>query len=143
MSRLTRNEAHLMVAAIRVLDHREQRPPTPLEIADLLERSESAVRLDLNTLADLGIVLLVESAYENHAEVKNYLLVEELDLEAGPQISDDLAAFDREKEEEAERMANLFESGEHEKIRRDRHDRMDQELNDFKNKKPINPFGED
>jgi len=143
MSRLTRNEAHLMVAAIRVLDHREQRPPTPLEIADLLERSESAVRLDLNTLADLGIVLLVESAYENHAEVKNYLLVEELDLEAGPQISDDLAAFDREKEEEAERMANLFESGEHEKIRQDRHDRMDQELDDFKNRKPINPFGED
>jgi len=132
-----------MVAAIRVLDHREQRPPTPLEIADLLERSESAVRLDLNTLADLGIVLLVESAYENHAEVKNYLLVEELDLEAGPQISDDLAAFDREKEEEAERMANLFESGEHEKIRQDRHDRMDQELDDFKNRKPINPFGED
>ncbi len=143
MSRLTRNEAHLMVAAIRVLDHREQRPPTPLEIADLLERSESAVRLDLNTLADLRIVLLVESAYEIHAEVKNYLLVEELDLEAGPQISDDLAAFDREKEEEAERMANLFESGEHEKIRQDRHDRMDQELDDFKNRKPINPFGED
>ena len=143
MSRLTRNEAHLMVAAIRVLDHQEQRPPTPLEIADLLERSESAVRLDLNTLADLGIVLLVESAYEYHVEVKNYLLVEELDLEAGPQISDDLAAFDREKEEEAERMANLFESGEHDKIRRDKHDRMDQELNDFKKKKPINPFGED
>jgi len=143
MSLLTRNEAHLIVSAIRVLDHKMERPPTPLEIANLLGNAESAVRLQLNTLADLGIILMVESAYENHAEVKNYSLIEDLDIDEGPQISDDLAAFDREKEAEAERMANLFSSGEHEKIRGDRHDRMDQELKDFKKNKPINPFGDD
>ncbi len=143
MISLTRNEAHLVVAAIRVLDHREERPPSPLEIADLLGRSESAVRLQLNALAELGIVVMVESAYKTHAEVKNHLLMEDLDQEEGPQISDDLAAFDREKEEEAERMANLFASGEHEKNRQERHDRMDQELEDFKKRKPPNPFGED
>ncbi len=143
MNRLTRNEAHLVVAAIRVLDHQLDRPPTPLEIADLLSRSESAVRLQLIALADLNIVLMVESAYETHAEVKKHLLMEELDEDSGPEISEDLAAFDREKEAEAERMAKLFESGEHEKKRQDQHARMDQELADFKNRKPINPFGED
>ena len=143
MSQLTRNEAHLIVAAIRVLDHKIERPPTPLEIADLLGHSESAVRLQLNILAELGIILNVESAYENHAEVKNFKLIEELDKDEGAQISDDLAAFDREKEAEAERMANLFASGEHDKIKGDRHDRMNQELKDFQNRKPINPFGDD
>jgi len=120
-----------------------ERPPTPSEIADLLGQAESSVRLQLNFLADLSIVLMVESAYENHAEVKNFKLIEDLDQDEGPQISDDLAAFDREKEAEAERMANLFASGEHDKIKGDLHDRMDRELEDFENRKPINPFGDD
>ena len=139
----TRSEAHLIVAAIRVLENRKQRLPMPGEIADLLELSESAVRLQLNQLAELGIAGMVESAFETHVEIKNHLLIEELSSESGPAIEDDLAAFDKKKEEEALRMANLFDSGDHEKQRQDRLQQMDQDLKDFKGKKPANPFGED
>jgi DNA-binding transcriptional ArsR family regulator len=143
MSHLKKREAHLLVAAIRVLENRDQRPPTPGEISDLLNLSESTIRLHLNSLSDLGIVSLVQSAFELHAEIKDYLLLEDLSDEAGPEISEDLAAFDRKKEEEAKRMANLFDSGEHEEQRQDRLHKMDRELKEFKGRKPANPFGED
>ncbi|MCP4291799.1 MAG: hypothetical protein GY780_08205 [bacterium] len=143
MTNLTRNEAHLLVAAIRILEYSLDRPPTPAEMADLLNTNESSIRLDLNTLAEMGIVLIVESAYEIHAEVKNYQLIDDLPEDSGPQISDDLAAFDLAKEEEARKMAQLFDSGEHEKNRQDRINKMDQELEEFKKEKPRNPFGDD
>ena len=143
MTRLNKKEAHLVIAAIRILENRDQMPPTPGDMADLLNVSESSVRLQLNILSDLGIVCLVESAFEVHVEIKDYLLIEDLSSEEGPDISADLAAFDLKKEEEARRMANLFDSGEHEEKRQTRLNQMDQELKDFKGKKPVNPFGED
>ncbi len=143
MANPTRNEAHLLVAAIRVLENRKQRLPQPGEIADLVEVGESAVRLQLNCLVDLGIVMLVESAFDTHVEIKNHLLIEDLSADAGPEIAEDLAEFDRKKEEEARRMANLFDSGDHENQRQQRIQKMDKELQDFKGRKAVNPFGED
>ncbi len=143
MSKITRGEGHLVLAAIRVLDHLNQRPPTPAEIADLLEDSESSVRLKLALLHEMGAVVLVDSAYETHAEIKDHLLVEHLDQEDGPAISEDLAAFDRLKEEEAEKMAHLFDSGEHEERRQKKLQDMDSELRSFRKEKPANPFGDD
>jgi hypothetical protein len=143
MAQPTRKEAHLIVAAIRILENQNEKLPMPGEVADLLQMSESALRLQLNNLADLEIIVLVESAFETHLEIKNHLLIEELSTDAGPEIAEDLAAFDLKKEEEARKMANLFESGQHETQRQERLQQMDQDLQDFKGRKPRNPFGED
>jgi len=69
MTRLNKKEAHLVIAAIRILENRDKMPPTPGDMADLLNVSESSVRLQLNILSDLGIVCLVESAFEVHVEI--------------------------------------------------------------------------
>lgn len=143
MIKMTRSEAHLILAAIRVLDHLNQRPPTPAEIADLIQEAESSVRLRLSMLQDMGAAVLVDSAYETHAEIKDYAQVENLDEDDGPAISEDLAAFDRMKEEEAEKMAHLFDSGEHEDRRQEKLAEMDNDLKQFRKKKPVNPFGDD
>jgi hypothetical protein len=140
---MTRGEAHLILAGIRVLDHLNSRPPTPAEIAELLQESESSVRLRLRLLHEMGAAILVDSAYETHAEVRDYSLVEHLDEDDGPAISEDLAEFDRLKEEEAQKMANLFDSGEHEERRRKKIDDMGNELDKFRKAKPVNPFGDD
>jgi len=143
MAELTRGEAHLLVAAIRVLEHTRDRPPQPAEVADLLDMDESSVRLQINLMNERGIVHVVESAFASHVEVKEYTLIEELAKESGPAISEDLAAFDRRKEEEARRMADLFDSGEHERQRQEKLRRMDEDLGGFqKRKKPPNPFGD-
>ena len=95
MNKLTRQDAHLVLAAIRVLDHLNRRPPTPAEMADLLQVSESQVRLQLSVLHEMGAAVLVDSAYETHAEIKDHTLIDSLDEDEGPAISEDLAAFDK------------------------------------------------
>lgn len=140
---LTRQEAHLLLAGIRVLSHLEGRPPTPEELAELLQLPDSAVRLHLAFLEDRGAVALVKSAYETHCEIRDHFQVEELPTESGPEISRDLEDFDRRKKEEAEKMAHLFDSGEHEDQQRRKLEQMDQELDSFRRKKPKNPFGDE
>ena len=143
MSGPTRDEGHLLVAGIRVLTHTGERPPTPEQLADLLELPDSSVRLQLAQLADLGAVALVRSAFATHAEVRDHLRLEELPAEAGPAIAEDLEAFDRRKQEEKSRMAHLFDSGEAERQQQDKLKRMDRDLDSFRKKKPANPFGDD
>ncbi len=143
MTEMTKQQAHLMVAAVRVAAHLHERSPKPSEIAGLLKVSESTVRLELITLQDLGIVVLVTSAYDDHVEIRDYSKLEELPDEVADSMTEDLADFDRRKQEEAEMMANLFAEKDHEKKHSERIDKMDQELSDFKNRKPINPFGDD
>ena len=94
MSTLTRDEGQLLLAAIRVLSHLQEKPPTPEDVAELLQISSSSIRLQLNQLQDLGAVALVNSAFETHAEVRDHLVVEELPEKSGPAISEDLRAFD-------------------------------------------------
>ncbi|MEN8005629.1 MAG: hypothetical protein ABFS42_01390 [Candidatus Krumholzibacteriota bacterium] len=143
MINLTRNEAQLLLAGVRVLSHLNGRSPTPEELAELLQQSASAVRLQLAFLEDQGAIALVKSAFETHAEIRDHLVVEELPEEGGPEISEDLKEFDRRKSEEAERMSKLFDSGEHQEQQKKKMDRMGEDLEDFRKKKPHNPFGDD
>lgn len=143
MSGITRSEAHLLLAGIRVLAHTQQRPPTPEQLAELLQLPATAVRLQLVQLADLGAVALLTSAFETHAEVRDHLAVEPLPVEAGPAIAEDLEAFDRRKQQEKSKMAHLFDSGEHDQRQQDKLRRMEQDLASFRRKKPTNPFGDD
>ncbi|MCP4571967.1 MAG: hypothetical protein GY838_06395 [bacterium] len=142
MSRMTRDEGHLVVAGIRVLVHSLGRGPTPDELAELLGLASGSVRLQLVALAELGAVAMVESAFETHAEVRDYGRLEELSEEGGPAITDDLKAFDEKKRQETERMSQLFESGEQEDRLKEKHRQMDQELESFRKQKPENPFGD-
>jgi hypothetical protein len=139
---LTKAEAHLVVAGVRVLEHRESRSPNPEQLAELLGESPSAIRLQLAWLNERGVVALVESAYDTHVEIRDYLQIEDYTEAEGPDITEDLADFDRRKQEEAEKMAHLFDSGEHEQKQRDKLEKMGEDLNDFRRRKPKNPFGD-
>ena len=142
MRDLTKREAHLIVAGIRVLEHRDGRSPTPEVLAELLNLSPSAVRLQLGYLEDRGVVALVQSAYETHAEIRDHLAIEDFGDVDGPEITEDLRDFDRRKQAEAEKMSRLFDSGEHEKQHREKLERMDEDLAGFRKRKPKNPFGD-
>jgi DNA-binding IclR family transcriptional regulator len=136
VAHVSRQDAQLLLAAIRVLAHRFGRPPRPAEVAELLDLPEATVRLHASALQDLGAAVLVESAFDTHLEIRNHLLIEELPAEQDDAMAADFAAFDRKKQEESQKMARLFEDGEFERKRREKLDRMDQGLR----KKPRNPF---
>ncbi len=137
---LSRHDAHLILAAIRILAHREGRPPRPADVAELLDWPEAVVRLHAVALQDLGAAILVESAFDTHLEIGDHLKVEELAAETATEMSADLAAFDRKKAEEADRMAHLFDDGEFERRRREKLDRMGADLDSFKGRKIRDPF---
>ncbi|MBU0743211.1 hypothetical protein KKG45_14430 [bacterium] len=144
MSKVTREDGHLVVAAIRVLAYKLNGPPTPEQVAELLGLAPETVRLQTLALQEAGIVKLVTSAYENHLEVRDHALLDGLESDARQAAMDEaLAEFDQHKQEEAERMSRLFSEGEHERRRRDKFKEMDKGLGDFERKKPRNPFGDD
>lgn len=141
MTEIDRQTGHLVLAAIRVLGHRLQRSPRPGEVAELLEWPEATLRLHAVQLQDLGAVMLVDSAFETHLEIRDHRLVDDLGEERQEGLADDLADFDRRKQEEAERMARLFSDGTFQDERRRKHDRMGEELRALP-EKPKNPFGD-
>ena len=51
-----------------------------------------------------------------------------------------VAAYQKRKQEEADKMSRLFAEGDHEKRRSERVRKMDEELKDFKKRKPRDPF---
>ena len=139
MSKLDRHDAHLILAAVRVLAHRNGRSPRPGEVAELLDWPEAAVRLQATRLQELGALILVESAFETHLEIGDHRRVEELPESAPEALADDLAAFDRRKQAEAQKMAQLFDDGTFQKERQARLERMDAGLRE-RPRKPRNPF---
>jgi len=139
MSRCDRQDAHLLLAAVRVLGHRLGRSPQPEEVAELLDLPAATIRLQAAALADLGALLQVESAFETHLEVGDHTRVEELPEGAGEALADDLADFGRRKQQEAEKMARLFDDGTFEQKRREKLAKMDADLREFP-RKPRNPF---
>jgi len=142
MATIDRQDAHLLLAAIRVLSHLNQRSPRPEEVAALLELPEATVRMRAVILQELGAMVLVESAYEIQLEIREYLKIEELEEARSEALAEDLAAFDRKKQDEAEKMARLFDDGTFEQERKDKLTAMDEELKSMP-RKPRNPFGDE
>ena len=74
--------AHLFVAAVRVLDHRDGAPPPVESVCELLNYSNEKGSYLLNRLKELGIVETVESGFNDRIVVANHLAIEDLPRDA-------------------------------------------------------------
>ena len=72
------SNAHLMVAAIRILTHKNSKHPSLNEICKTLSFSLEQGNLICKKLKELGIVDVVEGAFENHLFIKDHLKIEEI-----------------------------------------------------------------
>ena len=72
------SNAHLMVAAIRILTHKNSKHPSLNEICKTLSFSLEQGNLICKKLKDLGIIDVVEGAFENHLFIKDHLKIEEI-----------------------------------------------------------------
>ncbi len=70
--------AHLFTAAVRVLDHRDQTPPSLESVCRLLGFSEEKGGFLLNRLKEQGIVDTVQSGFSDRIVVADYLAIEDL-----------------------------------------------------------------
>jgi hypothetical protein len=67
-----------MVAAIRILTHKNSKHPSLNEICKTLSFSLEQGNLICKKLKELGIVDVVEGAFENHLFIKDHLKIEEI-----------------------------------------------------------------
>jgi hypothetical protein len=136
---------HLVVAALRIFEAREGRPPTVAEVAALLPWHVDKVSVVVRSLVEMGAMRALESPYEARYEIAEHLKLEELERqEQGAGFADELAAFAAEKATEHEEMEELFrEHGAKTAPRPEKPAVLDRQYADFKKKnRPKNPFGE-
>lgn len=72
------SNAHLVIAAIRIFTHKNSKHPSINEICKTLSFSLEQGNLICKKLKDLGIIDVVEGAFENHLFIKDHLKIEEI-----------------------------------------------------------------
>ena len=72
------SNAHLVVAAIRIFTHKNSKHPSMNEICKTLSFSLEQGNLICKKLKNLGIIDVVEGAFENHLFIKDHLKIEEI-----------------------------------------------------------------
>lgn len=101
-------EAHLIVAAIRILEYRQNAPPTLEDVGKMLAISpEEASRISRN-LRSMGIVETVEKSGETRLFVSDHLRIEELsDQPEQDALSRELEKFRQKKQSEKKTLESL------------------------------------
>jgi hypothetical protein len=128
-------ESHLLVAAIRVLNHRDGRSPTPEEVADLLAFSREKVYVLVHELRKLGILRALETPFEIRLDVGDPVPLEMLPRgDSGPSIAGELDEFHLREKEKKQEMERMFRGGDAEKRRKERVSRLEKEFESFKPK---------
>jgi hypothetical protein len=70
--------AHLMVAAIRVIEHQKSVPPSIEDVCMMLSISIELGNFLCRKLFEMGIIDLVEGAFGTKLFIKNHLAIEEI-----------------------------------------------------------------
>jgi hypothetical protein len=148
------SQAHLVVAAVRVLTHKTGRPPAIEEIAELLGWSKELCGHLVRGLEAHGITGIIKSPFDVRVEVADHTKIEELPVEdRGPGLKDEVEEFHSRFQKKQEQLQQLFDSGDAEAKRKQRLSGLDDELSKFKaprwspwgetaKPEPSNPFGE-
>ncbi len=89
------NEAHLFVAAIRLLHHQKQSPPTIEEVCEILNVSVEAGLAVCRKLKKRTIVTISEDPFSIKLGIDDHLEIEKLprEQEEGDSLSRDLEKF--------------------------------------------------
>jgi len=72
------SNAHLVVAAIRILTHKNSAPPSMEEVCGILSFSSEQGNFIFRKLKDIGIIDMVEGGFGIRLFIKNHLKIEEI-----------------------------------------------------------------
>jgi hypothetical protein len=128
-------ESHLLVAAVRVLAHREGRSPTPAEVAAFIQFVPEKVNILVHELRKRGILMALEGPFEMRLDPGDPTLLESLPRGgAGPSIQGELEEFHSQLQEKKKEMERMFRGGEADRRRKDRVAKLEQQFAKFKPK---------
>jgi len=134
-------DGHLVVAAARVLCHRDPKPPRPEDIAELLGLPADFVRNLVVALGALGILNVMENPFEMRVEIGDHTLLENLPRGAeAPSIKEELDTFIQRKKREVEETEKMLSLDEIEKKKQEKIARLEDEMKKMKGKSKPGPF---
>jgi hypothetical protein len=128
-------ESHLVVAAVRILSHRDGRSPTPEDVAGLLGFSREKLYVLVHELRRLGILRGLETPFELRLDVGDPAQLETLPRSGeGPTIEGQLTEFHAKEKKKREEMERMLRGGEADRRRQERVAKLEQEFMKFKPK---------
>ncbi|HVP57069.1 MAG TPA: hypothetical protein VMU02_03140 [bacterium] len=134
-------DGHLIVAATRVLAHRDPKPPRPEDIAEMLGLPADFVRNLVVALGSLGILNVMENPFELRVEIGDHTLLESLPRGAEtPSIKDELDTFIQRKKREVEETEKMLSADEIERKKQEKMSKLEDEMKKMKGKSKPRPF---
>jgi len=103
-------EAHVFVAAIRVLEHQKKRPPTVEETCAMISISLEAGYALCRKLKEKGIVRTVEGNFGVKLFVEDHLKIEEMPRgEKKNELAQELAEFKKKQQDKNKKVEAIQE----------------------------------
>ncbi len=103
-------EAHLLVAALRIHEHRSAQPATLEDLCRLLDFSAERGGIVLRRLAELGAVEVVRGSFGDRVFLRDHLRIEEIPRgETGTRLEEELRRF-RESQRQIERKVEAIQA---------------------------------
>lgn len=104
--------AHLFIAALRILEHRQGRSPSLKEIADILNLSSEETARISRRLDDAGIIKTAVSGTEERFYIIDHLLIENMpkDVKA-PAMMEEVMRMKAEKEAKLSQIEGMMKKG--------------------------------
>jgi DNA-binding transcriptional regulator GbsR (MarR family) len=134
------DQGHLVVAAARVLEHLNSKPPTMEEIGGLLKISHEVIGAVARALESRGIVKIHKTPFDTRVEVIDHTGLEELPREdTGAAIQEEVEAFKQRSKEKQEEIEKLF-GGDFQKKKKEKQAELEAQLKDFQKKRAVDPF---
>jgi DNA-binding Lrp family transcriptional regulator len=105
-------QAHLFVAAIRILEHSKGRSPSLKEIAETLNLSQEETARISRRLDDAGIIRTAISGTEERFYIKDHLLIENIPREVkAPAMMEEVMRVKAEKEAKLSQIEGMMKKG--------------------------------
>jgi benzoyl-CoA reductase/2-hydroxyglutaryl-CoA dehydratase subunit BcrC/BadD/HgdB len=128
-------DSHLIVAAVRVLSNNATKPPTPEDVATLLDKPPDLIRSMIIVLGSEGILRVVENPFEIRAEVGDYLKIEDLPRASDvPSIKSELDEFVKRKKEAEDETGKALSLDEIERKNKEKMARLEEEMRRMRGK---------
>ena len=130
------NEAHLFVAAIRIFEHLNSRPPNTDELCRTINFSIERGNFISRKLENLGIIEAVEGSYGARLYISDHLKIEDIPRgEAGSKMEDELKKFQDSQKAFSQKMETL--QAEQKQKKKDRFAEMEKKLKEELEKKRL------
>ncbi len=105
----TYSEAHLFVAAIRILNHHKGAAPSLEEVSDMLKVSDESAHATCRNLKKFGIIDTMEDPFTIKVVIADHLKIEELPRELSEEdnLAKEIERFQAKKKNFDEKVSSI------------------------------------